>query len=37
MPVDNGTRNLSLLAAAYRMGLAQWLRGVPAIRDFGGV
>lgn len=34
MPVDNGTRDLSRLAAAHRMGLSQSRRELPAIREF---
>ncbi|WP_193078953.1 patatin-like phospholipase family protein [Brevibacterium aurantiacum] len=36
MPVDNGTRDLSRLAAAHRMGLSQSRRELPAIREFLG-
>lgn len=36
MPVDNGTRDLSRLAAAHRMGLSQSRRELPAIREFVG-
>ncbi|MDN6605868.1 patatin family protein [Brevibacterium sp.] len=36
MPVDNGTRDLSRLAAAHRMGLSQARRELPAIREFVG-
>ncbi|SMX90267.1 patatin-like phospholipase family protein [Brevibacterium aurantiacum] len=34
MPVDNGTRDLSRLAAAHRMGLSQSRRELPAMREF---
>ncbi|MGO2037488.1 MAG: patatin-like phospholipase family protein [Brevibacterium sp.] len=34
MPVDNGTRNLSRLAAAHRLGLSQSRRELPKIREF---
>lgn len=34
MSVDNGTRDLSRLAAAHRMGLSQSRRELPAIREF---
>lgn len=37
MSVDNGTRDLSRLAAAHRMGLSQSRREMPAIREFLGV
>lgn len=37
MPVDNGTRDLSRLAASHRMGLSQSCRELPAIREFVGV
>ena len=37
MPVDNGTRDLSRLAAAHRMGLSQSRRELPAMREFLGV
>lgn len=37
MPVGNGTRDLSRLAAAHRMGLSQSRRELPAIREFVGV
>ncbi|HCG56503.1 MULTISPECIES: patatin family protein [Brevibacterium] len=37
MPVDNGTRDLSRLAAAHRMGLSQSRRELPAMREFVGV
>lgn len=37
MPVDNGTRDLSRLAASHRMGLSQSRRELPAIREFVGV
>ncbi|MCF2572886.1 patatin-like phospholipase family protein [Brevibacterium sp. UCMA 11754] len=37
MLVDNGTRDLSRLAAAHRMGLSQSRRELPAIREFVGV
>ncbi|MGO1440260.1 MAG: patatin-like phospholipase family protein [Brevibacterium yomogidense] len=36
MPVGNGTRDLSRLAAAHRMGLSQSRREMPAIREFVG-
>ncbi len=36
MPVGNGTRDLSRLAAAHRMGLSQSRRELPAIREFVG-
>lgn len=36
MPVGNGTRDLSRLAAAHRMGLFQSRRELPAIREFVG-
>lgn len=34
MPVDNGTRHLSQLAAAHRLGLSQSRRKLPAMREF---
>ncbi|MGC2942419.1 MULTISPECIES: DUF6363 domain-containing protein [unclassified Brevibacterium] len=34
MPVDNGTRDLSRLAAAHRMGLSQARRELPAMLEF---
>ena len=37
MPVGNGTRDLSRLAAAHRMGLSQSRRELPVIREFVGV
>ncbi|GAA1845168.1 patatin-like phospholipase family protein [Brevibacterium marinum] len=37
MPVDNGTRDLSRLAAAHRLGLSQSRRELPMIREFLGV
>ena len=36
MPVGNGTRDLSRLAAAHRMGLSQSRREMPAIQEFVG-
>lgn len=37
MPVSNGERNLSKLAAAHRMGLSQVRREMPSIREFLGL
>ncbi|WP_328698793.1 patatin-like phospholipase family protein [Brevibacterium rongguiense] len=37
MPLRNGTRNLSQLAAAHRLGLSQARRELPALREFLGL